>query len=87
MRGEIRQQQRCKKCGARDAFNFHVPDPVWTAVVPVNLSRSVLCLACFDSFANKRDVDYHRSLRVLYFAGQQASFQFRVVRCARARSS
>jgi hypothetical protein len=41
-------------------------------------------LACFDSFAALKGVDYRRSLRVLYFAGRQASFEFKVVRSAKA---
>jgi hypothetical protein len=34
-------------------------------------------LACFDRFAARRKVDYRRSVRILYFAGLQASFTFR----------
>jgi hypothetical protein len=76
--------QRCEKCGVRDGLNFHVSDRLWARVVPKRFAQSVLCLACFDSFAARRGVEYHRSLRMLYFAGRQASFQFRVVRAARA---
>jgi hypothetical protein len=65
-------------------MDFHVSDSVWLKVVPKRLQNLELCLACFDSFAAFRDLDYHRSLRVLYFAGRQASFQFKVVRSSRA---
>lgn len=76
--------QTCKNCGVRDGLNFNVSDSIWASVVPKRLLNRVVCLTCFDGFAAKRKVDYHRSLRVLYFAGRQASFQFRVVRSSRA---
>ncbi len=79
-------EQSCKKCGVRDGLNFNVSDSTWEKVVPKRLRRRVLCLACFDSFAARRGVDYRRSLRVLYFAGRQASFVFRVVSSARTRA-
>lgn len=60
-------------------FNFNVSDSVWLKVVPKRLHNRVVCLACFDGFAAQRGIDYRRNLRVLYFAGRQASFEFRVV--------
>jgi hypothetical protein len=39
----------------------------------------VLCLACFDDFARRRQVDYASCLRTLYFAGDRAVFRFRTV--------
>lgn len=78
------QQQTCKNCGVRDGLEFCVPDSTWVKIVPKGLLNRVVCLACFDSFAARKGIDYHRNLRVLYFAGRQASFQFRVVRSAKA---
>lgn len=75
-------EQSCKKCGVRDGLNFHVSDSVWARVVPKRLLKSVVCLACFDRFAARRGVDYRRNIRVLYFAGCQASFRLRVVSSA-----
>ena len=80
-------QQTCKNCGAQDAFNFNVSDSVWEKVVPAALLEKVVCLACFDRFAEKRGIDYRRNLRVIYFAGRQASFKFRVVRSSKALRS
>ena len=79
-------EQTCKQCGGRDGFNFNVPASVWVKTVPKRLSNSVVCLACFDGFAARRGVDYRRNLRVLYFAGRQASFKLRVVSSARSRA-
>jgi hypothetical protein len=76
-------EQTCKNCGVQDGLNFHVSDSTWERVVPKRLLNRVVCLACFDSFAARRKVDYHRSLRVLYFAGRQASFVFHVASSAR----
>src|SRR6185503_9128857 len=78
-------RQSCKKCGVRSGIDFHVPDALWVAIVPKRFSCKPLCLDCFDKFAAQRGIEYHRSLRVLYFAGSQASFKIRVVNCARAR--
>lgn len=72
--------QTCKVCGHRDKFNFDVPDEVWNAVVPEEYRDRVVCLTCFDNFAHRRGVSYAPSLRSLYFAGHQASCEFRPVR-------
>lgn len=77
-------EQSCKNCGVRDGINFNVSDSAWKRVVPKRLLTKVVCLACFDGFAAKRRVDYHRSLRGLYFAGRQASFEFGIVSSARS---
>lgn len=78
------QQQSCKNCGVRDGLNFTVSDSLWAKVIPTRLLNRVVCLACFDRFAARRGVDYHRHLSALYFAGCQARFEFRVVRRAKA---
>jgi hypothetical protein len=78
-------EQTCKNCGVRDGLNFNVSDSVWERIVPKRLFNHVVCLACFDRLAARRGIDYRRSLRVLYFAGRQASFKFRVVSSARSR--
>lgn len=74
------QRQTCKACGRPDKFNFHVPDAVWTRVVPSHLHSRVVCLYCFDDFASERDVAYAASLTTLYFAGDRATFEFSAVR-------
>ena len=71
-------QQTCKACGRADYFDFTVPDDVWEAIVPVSLRNRVVCLGCFDQFARERGVPYAEFVRTLYFAGEQASFIFRV---------
>lgn len=72
-------RQTCKACGRPDKFNFDVPDHVWRAVVPVELQTRVVCLACFDTFARKNNVDYAASLRAVFFAGDAAAFEFQPV--------
>lgn len=74
------QRQRCKACGRLDKFNFNVPDTVWAAVVPAHLRTRVVCLGCFDDFAERRGVPYAASLRSLWFAGDKAVFEFSVQR-------
>ncbi len=71
-------RQTCKVCGRPDKFNFNVPDEVWAAVVPLRYQNRVVCLACFDDFARERQVDYATCLSVLWFAGDAATFEFRV---------
>jgi hypothetical protein len=72
-------QQRCKACGRADKFDFHVPDGVWRAVVPPELHSRVVCLGCFDAFADERGIEYARSLRAIFFAGDRASFELRPI--------
>ena len=72
--------QRCKVCGKRDKFNFTVPDDIWEKVVPKPFRNSVVCLACFDAFASMRGIDYADAIAAeVYFAGDKASFTFRIV--------
>ena len=70
--------QTCKACGRRDKFDFHVPDEVWEAVVPLRLRNRVVCLACFDGFACRKGINYASHLQALCFAGDRASFSFEV---------
>jgi hypothetical protein len=73
------KRQRCRVCKCEDKFNFYVPDEVWREIVPPEYQNKVVCLPCFDEFARKQNVDYSRSIEVLYFAGRQASFKFQTV--------
>ena len=72
-------QQTCKVCGHRDKFDFHVPDEIWAAVVPPIFQNRVVCLACFDDYAGEKGIEYATRLKTLYFAGDQASFEFQAV--------
>jgi hypothetical protein len=69
----------CKVCGCLDKFDFNVPDDLWKAVVPIENQRDVVCLECFDEFAFKKGVDYSEAIGTLYFAGNQAVFEFYTV--------
>lgn len=79
------ENQRCKVCGRRDKFDFHVPDEVWRSIVPEQYQNHVVCLACFDDFAKDKGVDYSTSLQTLYFAGDMATFEFRVINAVSSR--
>lgn len=70
------QQQTCKACGNRDKFDFDIPDEVWEEIVPSHLRNRVVCLACFDDFAELAGVDYAGSISTLYFAGEAAALIF-----------
>lgn len=73
--------QRCKVCGKRDKFNFHVSDEVWAAVVPYPYQSGVVCLSCFDSFASMRGIEYaDRLFKEVFFAGDAASFTMKVIK-------
>ena len=74
--GADAQRQKCKSCGRPDKFDFHVPDKIWNAVVPVSLRNRVVCLSCFDGFAKKRGVEYAPYVRILYFVGDAANLRF-----------
>jgi len=72
--------QRCKICGKRNKMDFTVPDEIWAAIIPPQFQNRVVCLACFDSFASMRGIDYaDRIDRNFYFAGEKASFTLRIV--------
>ena len=71
--------QTCKACGRRDKLDFHVPDEIWNWVVLESLNNHVVCLSCFDEFANEKEIDYSPYLRVLYFVGDRAACEFRAV--------
>ena len=78
------QHQTCKACGNRDKFDFHVSNEVWEAVVPDYLQNRVVCLGCFDDFAQLRGIEYAAHVSALYFAGDGAAFEFHVVSAATA---
>lgn len=67
----------CKVCGRSEKFDFHVPDYVWTTVVPEPYRNRVVCLSCFDDFAAHAGNDYAAHIDQLYFAGRGAAFRFR----------
>lgn len=72
-------QQICKVCGRVDKFDFHITDKLWAKVIPLKYLNKVVCLACFDNFAKMQGIEYAGSLQRIYFAGDQASFEFMVV--------
>jgi hypothetical protein len=75
-------QQTCRRCGAVDCFNFHVPDEVWKAVAGPEWTNevfdSVLCLACFDDLAFERGVNYAHVITHVVFAGRQVCIGFTI---------
>jgi hypothetical protein len=70
-------RQTCKVCGREDKFDFHVPDAIWSAIVPRAFRTNVVCLCCFDDFAFEKDRDFSGHLEVLYFAGRQEALVFK----------
>lgn len=73
------QHQTCKACGNRDKFDFDVPDEIWQAVVPIHLRNRVVCLPCFDDFAQLQGINYAAHVSALHFAGDGAALVFRPV--------
>lgn len=76
IRSWFTMQQRCKVCGCRDKFNFDVDDGIWREVVPMKFQNRVVCLACFDDFAKKREVEYSTSIHSLCFVGNNFVFDW-----------
>lgn len=69
-------RQTCKRCGRPDKFDFHVPDPIWVAIVPPELRNRVVCLYCFDDLASEYPGPLAAHLRILYFAGDRFTLRF-----------
>lgn len=74
------QRQTCKACHCADKFNYRVPDRLWEQIVPRPLQDGVVCLDCFDSFASEKGIQYAEALESVYFAGEKAAMELRVVR-------
>jgi hypothetical protein len=73
------QRQTCKACHCADKFNYHVPDSLWKAIVPKRLQLGTICLECFDRFASEKGITYADALDALYFAGDKAAMELKVV--------
>ena len=73
------QRQTCKACHCADKFNYHVPDSLWEEVVPEEFQAAAVCLECFDNFASKKGIKYADALDKLYFAGDKAAMELKVV--------
>ena len=57
--------ERCKseKClGRRVNTGFSVPDAIWEQVAPTGVN--ILCLTCFDEYAQQKGVAYRDVLEV-----------------------
>ena len=72
-------KQRCKVCGRPDIVSFSVDDKTWNKVVPPQFQNRVVCLLCFDSFASVRGVQYVKSLKELFFVGDMASCELKII--------
>lgn len=72
-------RQTCKACQCADKFNYHVPDALWRRIVPKEFRTSAICLECFDKFAAEKDIRYADELDAVYFAGDKAAMELKVV--------
>jgi hypothetical protein len=70
------QCQSCKRCGAVDLMNFHVPDRLWQAIAGPEFANRVLCLACFDQLADQKGIDYADQIKDVLFCGQRWALWF-----------
>lgn len=68
--------QTCKVCSRRDKFNFHVPDEIWFSIVPEKYNGLVVCLTCFDDFADKKGIAYAPYIDILHFVGDHTNIVF-----------
>jgi hypothetical protein len=68
----------CKVCGRPEKFDFYVLDEIWHAIVPPKYRGKVVCLSCFDDFAKEKDINYSSALQDLCFAGEKATFRFKI---------
>lgn len=72
------KKQTCKVCKRPDGFNFHVPNKIWNEVVPLKYVNLVVCLYCFDRFAQRLNFDYTPYLSNILFVGEQANFELQI---------
>ena len=72
-------RQTCKACHCADKFNYHVPDRLWEEIVPEKLQGNAVCLDCFDKFASAKGIKYADAIDSVYFAGDKAAMELRVV--------
>lgn len=72
------QLQTCKRCCRRDMFNFWVPDETWQAVAGAEWTNHVLCLACFDSLAYQKDIEYGHLIEWISFTGDMACLGIKI---------
>jgi len=77
-RNWIHLKQRCKICGSRDKFDFHVTEEIWNKVVPSQYQNRVVCLSCFDDFAKEKSIHYKDALDELCFAGDMENLNFQI---------
>jgi len=73
---EDTQRQTCKMCGAKQYFEFRVPDELWEKVVPERYRTLAVCLACFDACAFEAgEYDWPTRLEWITFVGRYTVFQ------------
>jgi len=77
-RNWIELNQRCKVCGNRDKFDFHVTEEIWSEIVPLQYQNRVVCLSCFDDFAKEKGIQYKDALDELCFAGDMENLNFHI---------
>ena len=77
-RNWIKLNQRCKVCGSRDKFDFHVTEEIWNKVVPLQYQNRVVCLSCFDDFAKEKSIQYKDALDELCFAGDMENLNLKI---------
>lgn len=58
----IGTREICKLCYQINVVGFHVPDDVWTAVVPEHVRTRVVCLSCFVRLADEMLVPWDQDI-------------------------
>lgn len=58
----IATRERCGICHKVSAVGFHVPDYVWHIAVPGYFRETVMCVACFVSFADERMIAWDKRI-------------------------
>ena len=59
---EYGTREICKLCWQINVVGFHVPDDVWTAVVPPEVRERIVCLPCFARLADEKLVPWDRDI-------------------------
>lgn len=70
------KRQQCAICRCQEKFNFQVPDNLWERVVPEEHRARVICLSCFDNFAQAKNIPYSQNITDLLFVGDKAAVAF-----------
>lgn len=73
----------CPYCGCVPAFDYHVDEEFWAAVVPRVARLGVVCLPCLDRLATEIGMDVSGHVERIQFTGIRKTVEMVPVRIVR----